>query len=365
MSAKRLHSRVVNGNGHVIQTDVDYTISARDRSVIVKVPPEAVVPPGAISNISGTMTGEVPVYYDTANPGGGGPNFDRFNGSTTDDSSNLVFFLPFTVDTPPDVRFRYEILTFATWEVRSFGTGWVEFEVNDSVNIGGLQQLVMRGPPVDISDPVPLGPASIGAIYAEDRGSPDTGKFEPISPGNYVATLRARLIPRFLQSALSPIPPQFPVTPRPGQVVVAKGGGGGGGNIGGSILNQPKFVTAASLLVTLRLRGPAVKVTLPFSHRGNEVSIVATNVNVDIFSPPDPSGVSALLMSLSPGTRADLFFTGVQDQMWQPRITDIIANLPKTNVPGNGPTGSIGPIGPLGPTGPCCTGPTGPQGTSG
>jgi hypothetical protein len=234
-----------------------------------------------------------------------------------------VLFLDFSVPVPGS-GFQYQIVTFATWSVSGNNTelgntgnfnsstfsSRVEFTLADTVSSRSDQSSITFN-----SSPLPV---SNGTLYAEDH-------FLPIEPGVHRATLSAINFTN------------------------------------GSFADAKAFVSQASILVTLKLVKirPRIRIALPLSpHRGNKVSIVASNVNVDVFSPLTTDAPATKVASIVAGERIDAIFAGVQDQSLSAQWQIALLN------PSGGAIGPIGAagdtiIGPIGPKG--GTGPTGPS----
>lgn len=381
MAAHRLH-RISNRNGFVVQTDVNHQMLADERTLIVNVanaPPVGPAIPQIVQTFK-TLDSPVAVVYNTDSPGPSAQN-------DLPSQVNPVLSLDFDVGIAP-LGFESQISTFATWTVQrccrggdctgqpppivpclnplngnlpsytpisgKSGTrirtaGAIEFKLDDSRSSNVAEQLPFFGASVPPDTTFPDPTAQAGFLSAENQ-------FLTIASGPHTAALTARLTPRFA----------------PG------------------LSAFPEIVLAASILVTIKTVQilPTVNITLPLApHRGDPVSLIATNANMKVFAPSNtPGGPPVLVYSLPPGGKADLIFTGVQNRKlslgWEVAVVASLAELPPLGLPPieakiAGPTGATGATGPegatggtgiaggTGPTGPIGTGPTGPTGPIG
>jgi hypothetical protein len=305
MSAKRLH-KVMNRDGFVVETDVDVQTNNNDRVVIAH-DPAFIQPPVAplqtySIQLNPAQTGSIPILGD----------------------GRLITVLSLQFNVPtPEPGFQYQIQTFSTWKVFGNSDNIAPDPFSGSTPDVPVKFVLVD--PVAESPPVisvvrlnvlPLSSAQ-GEANAEDH-------FLPIEPGNWKAIL-------FGQNLF------IAAVPKEAQV----------------------FVDQASIVVTLRLIKipPRIRIALPLdSHRGDTISIVASNVNVDVFGPLTQDTSPPRVASIVAGERIEGIFTGVQDQslsaQWQIGLLS----------PSGGATGPTGPDGGTVVGGQGATGPTGSSG---
>ena len=298
----------MNRDGLVVETDVDHQMKDDERTLIAH-DPDFVQP----------AVDPVTEFFIKLNPAETGSIIVP---ALTPGLGKIILSLDFTVPVAPP-GFQYQIVTFATWTALGISSHTAGSEILKQVAIeftlvdpASRNSTISRVP----FDAPGFAPSVSDSMNAEDH-------FLPIGPGTQ--------IPGTAGLAL----------------LFAK-----------NLLNNAAAIEQASILVTLKLIKipPRVRIALPLKpNRGNQVSIVASNVNVDVFGPLTADAPATKVASIVAGERIDAIFTGVQDQslsaQWQIGLLN----------PSGGPKGPVGAagdtiIGPIGPKGP--TGPTGPDG---
>lgn len=299
----------MNRDGLVVETDVDHQMKDDERTLIAHDP--AFVQPAV---------DPVTEFFIKLNPAETGGVIVPASSAGIAGLGKIILSLDFTVPIAPP-GFQYQIVTFATWTVFGFSVG--QAGPNENVALKQVATEFTLADPASRNSTISrvpfdapgFAPSASDSMNAEDH-------FLPIGPGTQ--------IPGTAGTAL----------------LFAK-----------SLINNMALVEQTSILVTLKLVKirPRIRVALPLSpHRGNQVSIVASNVNVDVFSPLTTDAPATKVASIVAGERIDGIFAGVQDQslsvQWQIGLLN----------PSGGATGPTGPdgtdgdtiVGPQGPTGP-------------